>query len=176
MLSADKWADPTGSADPLTYGAGYLDIPAALASTATAALPALSPTLTANTDGTISLVMDRAAWGTTTTGGSRAAWGTGLWGTGITDLRAAWGTSLNAASGVAADRATWGHQHTHVQPRRLGQQHRLVRSGRLGYQHGRGGPDHHRDLRRVSHSRRQTAAPPAVRRGRGFLESGRMRA
>ena len=30
MVSADKWADPTGSTDPCTYGAGYLDIPAAL--------------------------------------------------------------------------------------------------------------------------------------------------
>ena len=108
MLSADKWADPTGSQDPLTYGAGYLDIPAALASTATATLPALSPTLTENTDGSVSLVMDRAAWGTGTTCGSRAAWGNGLWGTGVTDLRAAWGTSLNAASGVTADRAAWG--------------------------------------------------------------------
>ena len=120
LLSADKWADPTGSPDPLTYGAGYLNIPAALASTAKAALPALSPTLVQNGDGTVSLVMDRAAWGTTTaTLGSRAAWGTGLWGTGITDLRAAWGTSINAdraawgtsfpvASGVSADRAAWG--------------------------------------------------------------------
>ena len=30
MLSADKWADPDGNADPCTYGAGYLNIPAAL--------------------------------------------------------------------------------------------------------------------------------------------------
>ena len=34
MLSADKWADPDGTGDALTYGAGYLNIPAALASTA----------------------------------------------------------------------------------------------------------------------------------------------
>jgi|GEM_PF-481552 len=102
MLSADKWAAPDGSADPLTYGAGYLDIPAALASTATATLPALSPTLTANSDGTLSLVMDRAAWGSS------------LWGTGITDLRAAWGSSVTSdraawgSGGTAADRAAWG--------------------------------------------------------------------
>ena len=108
MLSADKWADPTGSQDPLTYGAGYLNVPAALASTVTAVLPALSPTLTQNADGTVSLVMDRAAWGSTATAGSRAAWGTGLWGTGVTDMRAAWGTSLLFAPGVTADRAAWG--------------------------------------------------------------------
>ncbi len=90
MISADKWAAPDGTGDPLTYGAGYLDIPAAIASTATASLPALSPALTLNNDGTASLVMDRATWGSS------------LWGTGITDLRATWGSS------VSADRATWG--------------------------------------------------------------------
>ena len=30
MLSADKWADAQGNSDPCTYGAGYLNIPAAL--------------------------------------------------------------------------------------------------------------------------------------------------
>ena len=39
---------------------------------------------------------------------SRAAWGTGLWGTGITDLRAAWGTSVTFTPGVGYDRAAWG--------------------------------------------------------------------
>ena len=114
MLSADKWAAPDGTVDPLTYGAGYLNIPAALASTATATLPALSPLLTANSDGTLSLVMDRAAWGSASLDGSRAAWGSGLWGTGITDLRAAWGSSVNSdraawgSGGTVADRAAWG--------------------------------------------------------------------
>jgi len=114
MLSADKWTDPSGNADPLTYGAGYVNIPAALASTATATLPALSPTLTQNSDGTLSLVMGRAAWGSTAINGSRAAWGSGLWGTGITDLRAVWGSSVNSdraawgSGSTAADRAAWG--------------------------------------------------------------------
>ena len=102
MLSADKWADPSGAGDALTYGAGYLDIPAALACTAVATQPARSPALLLNADGTASLVMDRAAWGSTSIDGSQAAWGSGLWGTGITDLRAAWGSS------VGADRAAWG--------------------------------------------------------------------
>ena len=108
MLSADKWADPQGGLDPLTYGAGYLNIPAALACTAVATLPALSPTLAQNADGSISLVMNRIAWGTTATDGSRIAWGTGLWGTGVTDLRIAWGTSVVSAPGTAADRIAWG--------------------------------------------------------------------
>ena len=114
MLSADKWVAPDGTSDALTYGAGYLNIPAALLSTVTATLPALSPTLTANGDGTLSLVMDRAAWGSADLSGSRAAWGSGLWGTGITDLRAAWGSSVNSdraawgSGSTAADRAAWG--------------------------------------------------------------------
>ena len=36
MLSADKWYAPDGTQDPLTYGAGYLNIPSALAATAVA--------------------------------------------------------------------------------------------------------------------------------------------
>ena len=30
MLSADKWTDAQGNPDPFTYGAGYVNIPAAL--------------------------------------------------------------------------------------------------------------------------------------------------
>ena len=45
MVSADKWADAKGNYDPLTYGAGYVNIVAALQSTATAATAAISPTL-----------------------------------------------------------------------------------------------------------------------------------
>ncbi len=45
MASADKWTDTSGNADPCTYGAGYLNIPAALASTVTPTRPALSPQL-----------------------------------------------------------------------------------------------------------------------------------
>ena len=104
MLSADKWAAGDGTGDAFTYGAGYLNIPAALANMEYAAQPALSPAVTVNSDGSVSLVMDRAAWGNATLNGSRAAWGNGLWGTGITDLRAAWGNS------VGADRAAWGNQ------------------------------------------------------------------
>ena len=88
MLSADKWTAPDGTGDALTYGSGYLNIPAALASTAVAQGPAVSPSLVDNGDGTLSVAMDRAVWGSS------------LWGTGVTDLRAVWGSA--ALSGAAA--------------------------------------------------------------------------
>ena len=53
MVSADKWTDPAGNADPLTYGAGYLNIPNALASTMTPTQSALSPQLTISATGDI---------------------------------------------------------------------------------------------------------------------------
>ncbi len=97
MLSADKWAAPDGIADPLTYGAGYLNIPAALASTVVASGPAASPALVLGSDGSIAVSLDRALWGTS------------LWGTGITDLRAMWGTrALWGTSSIDASRAMWG--------------------------------------------------------------------
>jgi serine protease AprX len=67
MASADKWLDPSGNADPCTYGAGYLDIPAALASTVTPTHPALSPQLTLTSIGTVVI--------NTTTIGSASVWG-----------------------------------------------------------------------------------------------------
>lgn len=101
MLSADKWAAPDGAADPLTYGAGYLNIPSALASTAVASGPAASPALLVNSDGSISVDL------------SRAMWGSSLWGTGVTDLRAMWGSrALWGSSGVDMTRAMWGSNTT----------------------------------------------------------------
>jgi len=100
MISADKWLDPNGLADPCTYGAGYLNIPAALNSTVVATQPAMSPTLAQSADGSVYINMDRALWGT------RA-----IWGTGVTDLRAVWGTCAiyGASSNILdASRAIWG--------------------------------------------------------------------
>ena len=42
MLTASKWADAQGNPDPCTYGAGYLDIPAAISCNAIAPGPAIS--------------------------------------------------------------------------------------------------------------------------------------
>ena len=63
MLSADKWADPQRQLRPLTYGAGYLNIPAALASTTVAGQPAMSPDLSTDTGGNDVLTRDHAIWG-----------------------------------------------------------------------------------------------------------------
>ncbi|HLJ53811.1 MAG TPA: S8 family peptidase [Chthonomonadaceae bacterium] len=100
MLSADKWLDPSGVTDPCTYGAGYLNIPAALNSTVVATQPAMSPTLSEDANGNVYINMDRAIWG------SRA-----LWGTGVTDLRAVWGTQSlwdSSTNLLSASRAVWG--------------------------------------------------------------------
>jgi serine protease AprX len=111
MMSADKWTDAAGNSDPCTYGAGYLNIPAALRSTVTATQYAMSPFLTEDENGNVFIDMTRAIWG------SKA-----IWGTGVSDLRAVWGTkaiwgsSLNVldaskaiwGSTVWGDRAVWG--------------------------------------------------------------------
>ncbi len=111
MMSADKWADPMGNADPCTYGAGYLNIPAALKSTVVATQYAMSPTLSQDHKGNVFINMDKSIWG------ARAIWGTGvsdfraIWGT-----KAIWGSSLNVleasraiwGTNVWADRAIWG--------------------------------------------------------------------
>ena len=97
MLSADKWTDPSGNGDALTYGAGYLNIPAALASKAIAEGPAASPSLLMDTFGNVSI------------DASRAVWGSSLWGTGVTDLRAVWGSrAVWDSSGITDLRAVWG--------------------------------------------------------------------
>ena len=101
MLSADKWYATDGTEDPLTYGAGYLNIPAALASTAVASGPAASPALDINADGSVTVDL------------SRAIWGSSLWGTGVTDLRAIWGSrTMWGSSSVDMSRAMWGSNTT----------------------------------------------------------------
>ena len=104
MVSADKWAapaangTPTGQADPCTYGAGYLDIPAALNSTVVATQPALSPTLTQDAQGNVYLNASSI------TSASHI-----IWGTGITDLHIIWGTSaLSGTSTLTASHIIWG--------------------------------------------------------------------
>ena len=96
MLSADKWCAPDGTADPLTYGAGYLNIPAALASTVVATGPAASPALIANSDGSLTVDL------------SRAMWCSSLWGTGVVDMRAMWGSrAMWCSTSIDASRAMW---------------------------------------------------------------------
>ncbi len=69
MLTAQK----VGNSEFISYGAGYLDIIAALKSTATAPLGATSPTLVRNADGTISI--NNAIWGSNIVWGNNFMWG-----------------------------------------------------------------------------------------------------
>jgi serine protease AprX len=111
--TADKWALPDGSSDLCTFGAGYLNIPAALKSTAVATTYATSPALSRDSSGNVYLDAQRALWGSA---GS-------IWGTGVTDNRALWGA---APCGVRATTCSptagpCGHQ-------------RVERPGALGHQ------------------------------------------
>jgi serine protease AprX len=124
MLSADKWTDPSGNGDICTYGAGYLNIPAAMSNTVITTTYAMSPTLGEDQNGNVFINLDsifgsqNALWGTginnlSSLYGQNALWGTGgvsdtnaLWGTGgLTDSNALWGTWFwtNAATSNVSD-------------------------------------------------------------------------
>ena len=114
MVSADKWAQPDGTADPCTFGAGYVDIPAALQSSVTvpAGAYALSPTLSQDSQGNVYLnaagilSASRCVWGSTALTDLRCVWGSRcIWGTSTNLLsasRCVWGSS------VFSDRCVWG--------------------------------------------------------------------
>ena len=107
MIAADKWGDVQGNADPCTYGAGYLNIPAALQCTATPNQAAMSPSMSVDNSGNVYINMDRAIWGKDSASGLRAVWGV----SGVNDLRAIWGkVSLwaDSANILSASRAIWG--------------------------------------------------------------------
>jgi serine protease AprX len=100
MISADKWTFPDGTADPCTFGAGYLNIPAALNCPVVATQYAMSPTLSEDGSGNVYINEDSSIWG------SKA-----IWGTGVNDLRAVWGTmaiSDSSLNQINASRAIWG--------------------------------------------------------------------
>jgi len=97
MLTADKWKTPNGDSDILTYGAGYLNIPAALGSPVVATKTAYSPFAIRLANGTVVLSMDRAMWGTGLPPDYRAMWGTGIGALDVItapDGRAMWGTAV----------------------------------------------------------------------------------
>lgn len=117
MISADKWLDDNENSDPCTYGAGFLNITAALASTATPTMSALSPSLVQDANGNVFVDPARVIWGTDING-NRVIWGTA----GVEDIRVVWGNrviwgeSLNIldasrviwGTSVWADRVVWG--------------------------------------------------------------------
>lgn len=101
MSTADKWLLPDGTSSLMAFGAGYVNVPAAMRSTVVATSSALSPTVAPDASGNLVVTMDRAMWGTgwtdlTSIYGSRALWGNGL-GLGqatLTDDRALWGNGI----------------------------------------------------------------------------------
>ena len=100
MFTADKWAAPDGSSDPCTYGAGYLNIPAALGSRVVAARPALSPSLSRGPLGTVYIQL-----------GPALAGGNGLWGTGAATAQPLLGAlGLGDPTGMAGTQVLWGNQ------------------------------------------------------------------
>ncbi len=107
MLGADKWTNPDGSSDIFSYGAGFLDIPAAVSSSAIALGYAMSPSSKRGTNENVlvnpvgsllsiiygilgildfdSLQGEQALWGEgsfsseNTVSNSQALWGEGFW-------------------------------------------------------------------------------------------------
>jgi serine protease AprX len=84
MISADNRVLASGKTDPFTYGAGFLNIPAALASTAIATHTAVSPSVKLHSDGSlwlngseIMLSANEGAWGTNVVNPTQVIWGGG---------------------------------------------------------------------------------------------------
>ncbi|HZO86975.1 MAG TPA: S8 family peptidase [Chthonomonadaceae bacterium] len=94
LVSATRWRFPDGTADACTFGAGYLYIMGALACRSVATGYALSPTLTRDSQGNITLNANMAIWGTTAIWGTQTTWGTqALW----TDYHQTWRESKASA-------------------------------------------------------------------------------
>ncbi|HLV80329.1 MAG TPA: hypothetical protein VKT32_08600, partial [Chthonomonadaceae bacterium] len=112
MISADKWCDASGNYDPCTYGAGYLNIPAALANTTQVNAYAVSPAL--SRDGSGNVVVNNILWGTSGPTSSNIIWGVStinlntiwganvLWGSNIL-----WGNNILWGAGTWNDTRTW---------------------------------------------------------------------
>jgi serine protease AprX len=113
MLAADKWTQPDGTPDPLTYGAGYLNIPAALSlGGLNTRLAAVTPALYRSSDGLVSL--DASAGFFTPFGTARIIWGTDglvdisrLWGEEAFQTRIIWGTTDYY---LTSSRLLWGSE------------------------------------------------------------------
>ncbi len=112
MVSADKWADAAGNYDPCTYGAGYVNVPAALQCTATTAQAALSPSLVKNA-ATGKVTISNVIWGkniiwglnnTTAANALNVIWGNNvIWGTNVI-----WGNNIIWGSSVWTNNVIWG--------------------------------------------------------------------
>ncbi len=110
MISADKWTTPGGTWDITAHGAGYLNIPAALASTAVATGPARSPSLYRDALGVVQVNTSQVLWG------NQVIWGVNgvnnlqvIWGNQtIGGTQVLWGNQVLWGSSVWADQVIWG--------------------------------------------------------------------
>lgn len=101
MLSADKWADPNGNPDLFTYGAGYLNIPAAIENRAIAYGVTFSPNVVQLDGGDYAVDMTRAIWG------ARGFYGAGADGAmAVYGSRAIWGARNETTIGLASSTAS----------------------------------------------------------------------
>jgi serine protease AprX len=107
MVSADKWTFALGLGDALTFGAGYINVPAALQCTVTAKQWALSPGLSQNLlTGLVLVDANHAIWGNGGIWGSSAL--TSL--TAIYGTHAIWGNgTLSTSSAIFGNHAIWGN-------------------------------------------------------------------
>ena len=119
MVSADKWIAPDGTADVCTYGAGYLNILNALASTVTPTQSALSPqlsivnnviTLDPSKIGGVNLWGSKAISGVSAVYGSKAISGSNAI-SGVSTIAA---SKALSGSSVWADKALSGSSSTAV--------------------------------------------------------------
>jgi serine protease AprX len=123
--SYDSWGNTySNQYDIFTYGAGYLDIDAALNNTDLAAGVALSPTAVYDpTTGTVSIVNTTSVvWGGTSVvwGATSVVWGNSVvWGANtITSNSVVWGSTsvVWGASSVSGFSVVWGATSTTVSP------------------------------------------------------------
>ncbi len=114
MTSCDPITFADGTTDVCTFGAGYVDILSALASTVVATQPARSPSVYVDSTGVVRVKMDNALWGSGATQNPDGSWtiaaNATIWGTGLTQVvnlygqNALWGST----SGVGSSNALWG--------------------------------------------------------------------
>lgn len=105
MASADKMTGDEGLPDPVTYGAGALDIPAALQSHCVASRSALSPVLWRDSSGQVHM-----AW-SGLVGADGALWGAGLFGPeSVWGSQVIWGEDTLSESQVIWGESVWSDQ------------------------------------------------------------------
>ena len=107
MISADKSGYGVlgrGNTDPCTYGAGYLDVPAALRCSYVATQPAVSPALARGLLGLVTVQTQPLL------AGGSGVWGTGLGLGNVWGSQVIWGENSLSGSQVIWGESVWGSQ------------------------------------------------------------------